>query len=68
MTDQSDYPPLRPCPRCGVVPERGMELDRAFSLNHLRFRFTCSPDCGEFRVTTSTRAEAADKWNRRAKL
>jgi len=67
MTDQADYPPLRPCPRCGGIPPK-VELDPSRPFSSKRYRFVCAPDCGEFYVSTKTRAEAADKRNRRAKL
>ena len=63
MTDQADYPPLRPCPFCGKVPKGVTEPSIAKP-----FVVRCWPTCGEWYIHAATRAEAADKWNRRTKL
>jgi Lar family restriction alleviation protein len=64
MTDQSDYPPLRPCPFCGKVPPLGVEWDDSVQA----WVMACNLPCGTWVIDATSRAEAADKWNRRAKL
>lgn len=67
MTDQADYPPLRPCPFCGKVPDCIME-NIEFPHAGSAYDISCEVPCGTWTITIGSKAEAADKWNRRAKL
>lgn len=64
MTTEADYPPLRPCPFCGKVPDK-INWDPSMLKP---YAVQCDFTCGTWEVNATSRAEAADKWNRRAKL
>jgi Lar family restriction alleviation protein len=66
VTTEADYPPLRPCPFCGNTP---IKIGSVLPLGSLSvWRIECHTDCGVWHVSAPSKAEAADKWNRRAKL
>lgn len=55
---------LKPCPKCGQMPERQFNWRSAFTMSVCLQRYVC-PDCGVKGEPAESTSEAIEAWNRR---